>query len=267
MLKIFAFIKKDFLIQISYRVAFILQWLGIFVSVATFYFIAKLFGHGATPYLKEYQTGYFAFVLIGITFSGYLTTAIYSFSRNIREEQMMGTLEAILVTPIKIPVIIISMPLWNFIFTSLSTIMYLLFGVLFFELDLSRMNLIASLIILVLTIISFSGIGIISAAFIMILKRGDPVTWLVSTFSQFFGGVFFPITMLPKGLQVISYFLPITYSLRGFRHAILQGYTLKMLIPEIVMLLSFCVVLLPLSIVIFRYAVKKAKIDGSLTYY
>ena len=265
--KMIAFVRKSFLIQASYRVAFIFEWMSIFVAVATFYFIAKLFGEGATPYLKEYNVGYFPFVLMGIAFIGYLSTALRSFSLNIREEQMTGTLEAMLVTPTRISTIIVSMSLWNFIFTSVSTIVYLLFGVVFFKVDLSQMNILAAMIILILTIISFSSIGIISASFVIILKRGDPVSWLVSAFSRFFGGVFFPVAILPKGLQIISYFLPITYSLRGLRHALLQGYSFKMLSFDISILFVFCVTLLPLSIFIFKYAVKKAKVAGSLAHY
>ncbi|PIV39336.1 MAG: ABC transporter permease [Candidatus Omnitrophica bacterium CG02_land_8_20_14_3_00__42_8] len=265
--KIAAFIKKDFLIQLSYPFSFIFSLFSILVTVATFYFISKLFGQEVTLHLKDYQTGYFPFVLIGIAFSGYLSTAIHSFSQNIRHEQIIGTLEAMMVTPTKLSILIISMSLWDFLFTSITTVVYLLFGVLFFKVDLSQMNLLAALIILILTIVSFSSIGIISASFIMVFKKGDPISWLITTFSGFFGGVFFPISILPKPLQTISYLFPITYSLRALRQALLQGYSLKMLASDIGVLLVFCVVLLPLSIWIFKCAIKKAKQVGSLAHY
>lgn len=265
--KAIAFVKRDFLIQASYRSAFVFEWLGILAKVATFYFIAKLFGQGLTPYLKEYQAGYFPFVLVGIAFSGYLSTSIHSFAQHLRQEQMLGTLEAMLVTPTRISVIILSLCIWDFIFTSIGTIIYFLFGVLFFKLELTQMNLLASLIIFVLTIISFSAIGIISAAFVMVFKKGDPISWLITTFSGFLGGVFFPVAILPGWMRGVSYCLPLTYSLRGLRHAILQGYSLNMLLPEIGALLMFCIILLPLSLQIVKYTVKKAKISGSLAHY
>jgi ABC-2 type transport system permease protein len=143
----------------------------------------------------------------------------------------------------------------------------LLFGVLIFKVDLSQMNFLASLLILIMTVISFSSIGIISAAFIMVLKKGNPINWLINTFAGLFGGVYFPIEMLPKGLKTISYFIPITYSLRGLRHAILEGYSFKMLMPDMLMLLLFCVVLFPISIWVFKKSVNKAKVTGSLTHY
>jgi ABC-2 type transport system permease protein len=132
---------------------------------------------------------------------------------------------------------------------------------------MSDANLFAAMIILILTIICFSGLGIISASFIMIFKRGDPVNWVFGSVSALLGGVFYPITVLPIWLRFFSYLLPITYSLRGMRLALLQGYSLSALTLEILALIVFSVLLLPLGIICFRYAVKKAKMDGSLTQY
>ena len=265
--KVLAFVKRDFLVELSYRLHFILVWLNIFGSIVIFYFITKLFGKGVSPYLNEYGGQYFPFLFIGIAFSGYLTIASISFSRNIRTEQMIGTLEAIFLSPLRPSILIISMSLWNFIFASLSTLIYFLFGILFFGINLPSANFLAAAIPFILTIISFSSIGIISASFVMIFKRGDPIAWAIGIFSSFLGGTYFPIAVLPNSLQFISRLLPTTYSLRALRLALLQGYSCKMLISDITILLLFCIILLPLSLLIFNYAVKKVKIEGSLTYY
>ncbi|MBM3254844.1 MAG: ABC transporter permease [Candidatus Omnitrophica bacterium] len=265
--KVTAFIRKEFLIQSSYWMAFIFSWLGILISAATFYFISKLLNSENMISVKAYGAGYFPYVLIGIAFSGYFSTAMHTFSGNIRSEQITGTLEAMLVTPTRLSTIIISLSLWDFIFTSINAVIYLFFGAVFFKVDFTQMNIIASLLILTLTVISLSGIGIISASFIIVFKKGDPVSWLVTISSGFFSGVFFPVEVLPKYLRVFSYFLPLTYSLKGLRHAILQGYSIGMLLPEIAVLFAFCIILTPLSIKIFGYALRCAKISGSLTHY
>jgi ABC-2 type transport system permease protein len=265
--KVFAFIKRDFLTELSYRLQFVLSWLGIFLSVLIFYYISRLFEKTESPYLTEYGGKYFPFVFIGIAFSGYLALALGSFSANIRREQLTGTLEAMLVTPTKLSTIIISISLWNFIFNSISILIYLLFGVCFFGIDLTGANFFSAAIILILTVLPLCSIGIISAAFIMVFKRGDPIVWFINLFSGLFGGVYFPIAILPDSLRIVSYFLPITYSLKALRYALLRGYSFKMLLPEIAVLFAFSIVLLPLSISIFKYATKKAKVAGSLTHY
>ncbi len=264
--KAFSFIRRDLVLATSYKFEFFLRLFFIFFSILTFYFVAKLVGGVGMAHLEPYGGDYFSFVLIGIAFSGYLMTALRSFSESIRGEQMMGTLEAMLVTPTSASAIITLSSLWNFIFTSFRVLMYLLIGILL-GVDMSNANIIGAMAILILTIICFGSIGIISASFIMTLKKGDPINMFFMGTSELFGGVLFPITVLPEWLQTISHILPITYSLSGMRHALLQGYSLHALAPEIIALLVFSVVLVPSSLLAFRYAVNKAKVDGSLVQY
>jgi len=265
--KVWAFIKRDFRTNVSYRVAFLLRFLGLFFSVALYYFIAQLIGRAAIPQLESYGGDYFAFLLIGIALSGYLGTSLGSFSQVIRREQVTGTLEMMLLTPTRLSTIIISSSLWSFLLTSVNVVVYLLLGVLLFGVDLGEGNWLAASLILALTILCFSSLGVIAAAFIMVLKRGDPVTWVFGMLSSLLGGVFYPITIMPPWLQYLSYLLPITYSLRAMRHALLMGYSLVDLRPDIAALALFCLVLLPLSLISFRYAVHRAKVEGSLTHY
>lgn len=265
--KLAAFIKKDFFIHISYRFALFINCVGLISSILTFYFIAKIFGEGVSPYLKEYGGQYFPFVLIGLAFSNYLTVALRTFSMSLREEQLMGTLEAMFLTPTKVTSIIIAMSSWDFIFGTLNAAISLLFGVWFLGVKLANTSILGVLVVFILLVISSSSIGMISAAFIMVFKKGDPISWAINLLSAFFGGVYFPTAILPQGLRFISNFLPITYSLRALRNALLKGYGFPELLPDILILLVFCLVFFPLSLAIFKYTVKRAKINGSLTHY
>jgi ABC-2 type transport system permease protein len=267
MAKAWSFIRRDFRVNVSYRLAFLLRFLGLFFSVALYYFIAELIGGAAIPQLESYGGDYFAFLLIGIALSGYLGTSLGSFSGVIRREQVTGTLEMMLLTPTRLSTIIISSSLWSFLLTSINVFLYLLLGVLLFGLDLGRGNWPAALLVLALTILCFSSLGVIAAAFIMVLKRGDPVTWAFGMLSNLLGGVYYPVTIMPQSLQYLSYLLPVTYSLRAMRHALLMGYSFVELLPDIAVLSLFCLVLLPLSLISFRYAVHRAKVEGSLTHY
>ncbi len=264
-----AFLKKDFLMEVSYRFSFVLQFASIFFSVVMFYFVAKLLGEAPSVQnaLRQYGGSYFSFVLIGIAFSNFLSVGLGSFSTSIRGEQMMGTLEAMLVTPTGLSNIILSSSQWNFMFTSLRVGVYLLFGALLFGLDLSSANVLPALVALALTVIAFSSLGIISASFIMIFKRGDPIAWVLSTSSTLLGGVYYPISILPGWLQGISYLFPITYSLDAIRLSLLQGAGFLAVGHDLIALIVFSIVTLPVSLLVFRYAVRRAKKDGSLSYY
>ena len=81
------------------------------------------------------------------------------------------------------------------------------------------------------------------------------------------GGVFYTVAILPGWLQVIAGLLPITYSMRAMRAALLTGASWAELANDLLALLLFCVALFPLSLVAFRFAVDRARADGSLAHY
>jgi len=265
--KIWAFVRRDFKLQASYRLGFLMRLFGVLFSVASFYFVAVLFGEAAVPHLQLYGGDYFAFVLVGIAFMQYQGTAMSTFAATIRRGQMMGTLEAMLVTPTRLSTVLLASSLWSFAFTSFQVLLYLLLGMFVFGVDLGHANLGAAVVIQILTIFAFGGIGILSAGFTMVFKQGDPVNFLFGSVSSLLGGVLYPIAVLPNWLRPVSYLIPLTYSLSAMRRAILLGEPLTALASDVVPLILFGSILLPLSFVAFRYAVKRAKIEGSLTQY
>ena len=262
-----AFVWRDFIDEASYKFAFLMQLVNMFISASIYFFLSKLIGNVGAAYLEPYGGNYFSFVLIGIAFYSYLGVSMQSLAGTIRRGQMLGTLEALLVTQTEIPTIILSSSIYSFIWASMRVAVYLTLGALLFGVDLSNINLAGAFVVLFLTIISFGSLGIISASFIMVLKKGDPVGWLFTGVSGLLGGLYYPITVLPDWLQKLSYLLPVTYALEGMRLAVLKGYSLGELLPCIAALTVFSIIMLPLSIFTFGYAVKKAKKDGTLTQY
>lgn len=265
--KMRAFFIRDLISDATYKAAFFLQMIGMFVSVLTYFFLSRLMGDIGVQHLEPYGGNYFAFVLIGIAFISYLNVSITGLARIIREGQILGTLEAILVTPTNIPTVIFSSSLYGFFWATINVAVYLLLGSICFDLHLGQANLTAAFVILLLTIVSSTGLGIMSASFIMMLKRGDPIGWLFATVSGLIGGLYYPLSVMPKWLQSAAKLLPVTHSLEGMRMAILNGYSLSQLAPTVLILCLFSILILPGSLVIFQKAVVKAKQDGSLTHY
>lgn len=262
-----AFFKRDLSLALSYRLSFLMQMASIFFSVAMFYFLAQLFGTALVPQLEEYGGDYFSFVLIGLAFSGYMGLSLSGFAQSIREGQVMGTLEIMLLSPTRLSAILLSSSLWSYMLTTVRVLVYLLLGVLIFGFSLSQANFFTALVVLVLAITSFSGIGILSAALVLIVKKGDPVAWALGGASSLLAGVYYPIAVLPDWLEPISRFLPLTYALDGMRKAMLNGSSLYDVRFDILALLGFTVVLTPLAFLVFRKALKRAKIEGSLIQY
>mgnify|MGYP001573180454 CR=1 FL=1 len=262
-----AFLKKDLLTESSYRLSFVFNIFGILVSVLSYFYIDKLFGSHVAPHLEEFGVNYFSYVLLSMAFFGYIGVGLGSFSERIRAEQTQGTLEAVLLTPTKIRTMLLSLAVWNLVIATLDMLVYAALAVFVFNIDFSNINPASAVIVLVLAILSFSALGIISASFIMVFKRGNPLGWIMASLEGLIGGVYFPVTVLPAWLQIAAKFFPITYAIRAIELAVYRGYPPARLLGEIGFLLAFSVVLLPASLAFFKFSVRKARRDGSLGQY
>jgi ABC-2 type transport system permease protein len=264
--RLLAFLVRDFYTETSYRLAFATGIGGVLLRAFIFYFLAQFIGEAAAPLLQAYGGDYFAFVLIGIALGGYFGVGLTGFANALRQAQTTGTLEALMMTPTPVSLVILGSAVWSYAYTTFRVFVYLLLGLLL-GVDLSGANVGAALLVLLLSIVAFASIGILAASVIMVVKRGDPVTALFGNAANLIGGVFYPITIMPDWLQALAHLLPITYSLRAMRLALLTGGTWPELYLDLLALLLFCLLLVPLSLLAFRYAVERARADGSLAHY
>ena len=99
----------------------------------------------------------------------------------------------------------------------LSSFLYLFFGWLFFDVHYQGSFLLA-LLFLLLTTLVLACIGILSASFAMVFKRGDPFGILLGTGSALFSGVFFPTQML-GGRHSATFRASLPADLRSGRHS------------------------------------------------
>jgi ABC-2 type transport system permease protein len=260
-----AIFVRDARLAISYPMSFWLGWVSIAGQVVAFYFLSKLIGPSKSFGFGGHATNYFNYVIVNLAFVEFQTVAIQSFQRAIRSDQMLGTLEAVLATPTSLPLIVLSSGLWAFTLTVLEVAVYLAFGALL-GLDLSRTNLLTAGTFLLLTVACMSPVGVLSAASIMTFKQLGPTNWVASGLAMLLGGVLFPVSKLPAFLQAISWLLPITHALNGIRGAV-GGATVAALAPDALWMIACTIVLMPISLVAFATAVRRAKLDGTLGHY
>ena len=267
LVKIRAYFLKELQEQLSYRLEFAMRFASALFFVLLFFYLARMIGKGAAPHLKIYRGDYFSYVLIGIIFHSYLTTALHAFSQTIRSEQMTGTLEHLLVTPTPPWVMLLGGMLWRFVFDGFHLLLVLVVGIVWLNAHYVWSGVPAAMIALVLTLVSQTAIGLIAGGFVIIFKRGDPVTTLFGFFTALLGGVYYPLDVLPHALRTVSAFLPLTYSVRLVRDACIRGLPLSALGHDLAALALLCAVLFPLGVFFFGWAVRRARADGTLGQY
>lgn len=268
--KAWAFVWKDFLVEVSYKSAFLLQVGGVVFSVGIWFFFAGFLQDNLSKGLTDLTGGnLFAYILFGVAPYSYQQVSLTAFAHRFREEQVTGTLEAMLVCPTRTPLVIFGSALFDFIFTSLRVVLYILVGLAFASfttrpIALHAAGAPAALLIFSLMVATSVGIGIMAAAFVMYFKKGEVLVTLISSASALLGGVFFPTGALPGSIQPFSRLLPISWTTDGVRRALLTGEGVGSLAVHIEVLFLFAVVLLPAGLIVFRMALKGARRDGTL---
>jgi ABC-2 type transport system permease protein len=217
--------------------------------------------------IQNYGGDYFSFMLVGIALQEYLITPLQLFSRQIRESQLNGTLEALLSTQTSLHAVILSTALYPFTRALLNVALYIGFGLAFFELRITAVNWLGAILTLIFAAAVFTGIGILSASFILIFKRGEPFTWAINSLSWIFAGVLYPVSTLPRWLRGISSLLPIRYAIDAMRGAVLHNASWSELSHSLLPLLACAVIIVPVSLVLFQHANKWVRTVGSLADY
>src|ERR671928_1122164 len=189
-----AFVVRDFQLAVSYRLEFFMRILSILFVTTTLFFISRIFASTfITPY-EQWRDPFLAW-LTALPFLNYFMVGFSSLANAIRSEQQQGTLEGVLMTPIGIPTLIVASSAWDFVQASFHSFLYLFFGWALFGVQY-RGSLPLAVLFLLLTTLVLASIGILSASFAMVFKRGDPFGPIIGTGSALFSGVFFPTQLI-----------------------------------------------------------------------
>lgn len=187
--------------------------------------------------------------LIGVIM---MVTTVALISLSIVKEREKGTIEAILVSPVKSYEFILGKLIPNIIiaFADFSIILFggiIIFGVPF------RGSFLLLFFLSGLFLLSALGIGLIISS----ITQSQQVAWTISLISTLLpslilSGFIFPISSMPKIIQIISGFFPIRYFLVILRGIILKGVGFQCLFYESIILTIFGIFLLSVSILRFK---------------
>jgi len=265
--KLMLLFRRDLTVARSYRAAFAIEIFRALFGAAAFYFLSRFVESPKLDRSLPPGSSYFSFALVGIAFFDYLSVALTSFDTSLQEARQNGTLENLLVTQTSLPIILAGSSLYPFALMSLRTVIYIGWGAILFGFPLQGANWLGALLVLGASVLAFAGLGILSASYLLIFKRGNPVTWAILGLSSVLGGMMYPVSVLPVWLQRLARLIPVTYSLEGMRAAILGHASMRALLPSIAGLLVFAALLLPASFSIFSWALRRTKITGTLTHF
>jgi ABC-2 type transport system permease protein len=180
----------------------------------------------------------------------YFLTALFT-SMSIVREREQGTIEQLIVTPIR-PLEMIIGKVVPYVFIAFFDVLEVLaIGVFWFGVPI-RGNLELLLGLSALFLLTSLGIGIFISSVANTQQEAMLLTFLTMFPSIFLAGFFFPIEAMPGWLQVVTYVIPLRYMLVVIRGIILKGVGLQILLQEVIALIIFGVAIMLLAAARFR---------------
>ncbi|MGA9387421.1 MAG: ABC transporter permease [Candidatus Bathyarchaeia archaeon] len=209
---------------------------------------------------------YSGFVIIGGTMIAFWVNVLWNMSSQFYWEKETGTLEMYLVAPISRMAILLGMALGGVVNTTLRAVVILVAGTIIFQVPLAVHEPFTALFTFILTIIALYALGMLFASLFMLYGRE---AWHTANLLQepvyFLSGSYFPIRYLPDIVQLMASFIPLTFGLDGIRRVMIDGQGIADIWPNIVALVIFTVVLLPLAKFALNYMENLGKKEGRLT--
>ena len=145
--KALAFIRRDFQIESSYKMSFVMNIVDSMMVLIFFYFLDQLVSRGESRFLARYGGNFLAFAVVGLAFARYFQLTLRMFSESIRTAQLSGCLEAMLSSQTDALTIVLMSSLYGLLSGAVQPLLILIAGGLIMGVDLSHMNVLATILV------------------------------------------------------------------------------------------------------------------------
>ena len=192
------------------------------------------------------------FLIPGLIGMILMSITVIRISITIVKEKEMGTMEGLLVSPLK-PIELMAGKIIPYIIIAfVSLVLILILSRLIFEVPF-RGNLLTFFTLSSLFIAASLGIGL----FISTVAQTAQTAWLMGFLSSILpaiilSGFIFPVESMPRPIQFFTYIFPIRYYMVILSGIILKGTGVAILYPEAIILLLFALVLITASALKFK---------------
>jgi ABC-2 type transport system permease protein len=255
-------LQRDFRTATRYHSAFVISLVGTLLELAAFYYLARAVG----PEFRPDGVEYFPFLLIGTGLYTFTIVAIRAFVRCIQEAQQEGTMEIIMSSATPPTLFVLLSAAAALIAGSLQFLIYLISGFGLSNTALVNANWLTAFCVFGLSLLMAIGFGMIAAALQIGIQKGSVVLWIFGSGTWFLTGTLFPVSALPKPLQLISTAIPLTHALTTMRMALLEGHRFHALAAEFRYLLLFAAAVLSVGLASFSFSLRQARRAGTLAF-
>jgi ABC-2 type transport system permease protein len=205
------------------------------------------------------------YLLVGSVLWGYLAMVFLEIGYAIVYERWEGTIEYTFMAPIRRMTHLAGICGFAVLYGLLRTAIVLTAAELLFHVDLSRADLAGAGVVLVASTPAVVGIGILASVLALLsVEKGAQMMMVVEGIILLISGVYYPVDVLPAPLQLLGRASPLTYALSGIRESLLHGRGVRDQLATVALLLGMGAVLVPIGLLVFAWAERRAKRLGLL---
>jgi len=265
--KLPAFARRDFLSLLSYRAGLASDWIGLAVQVVLLYFVGKLVDSQRLPTYGGAHVTYLEFTAVGIALAMFVHIGLTRVATTIRAEQMMGTLEAMLVTPTSPATVQLGSAMFDIVYVPVRTAIFLGILAAFLGVHFSAGGIAPTAVMLLAFAPVVWGLGLVSAAGILTFRRGAGLVGIGGTLLTFAAGAYFPLALLPTWLEQAARLNPLAVALNSMRSAVLGDAGWSVVPHAVAVLLPMGALALAVGLLAFRLALSRERRLGTLGLY
>jgi ABC-2 type transport system permease protein len=266
-LKVPAFVRRDFLVAWSYRMSFVTDLISLVGQALVFYFVSQLVDPSKLPTFQGTEVTYLEFATVGLLLGGFIHFGMQNVASAVRNEQLMGTLESLLVTPTAPYTVQLGSVAFVFLYIPIRIVLLVGVLALAFGLDFQASGVLPALTLLVAFMPFVWGLGVASAAVILTFKRGAGLVGMGTLALAFVSGLYFPIELLPDWLTTVAAQNPIAIAVDGMRDALLGGAGWSEVGPSVLLLAPLALGTLFAGLLAFEVALSRERRLGTVGLY
>ena len=265
--KLPAFLRRDFLQAWSYRMAFVTDAVGLVVQALVFYYVGLMVDQDVLPSYGGQEVSYIEFVIVGIALSTFLALGLSRVSAAMRNEQLMGTLESVLMTPTSPATIQIGSVVYDLLYIPLRTTAFIVIVGVTIGLDFHTDGLLPAAAVLLVFVPFVWGLGIAAAAALLTFKRGSGGVGFAAVAMTLASGAYFPLDLLPNWVSTAATKNPMAVSIEAMRESLLGGAGWSEVGSALAVVAPAAVTTLVIGIFAFRLALRHERRTGTLGLY
>jgi ABC-2 type transport system permease protein len=191
------------------------------------------------------------FVIASIIALTIFQGAVMGMGRAIAGEKREGSLTRVFLTPTSNATIITGTLSFYILFELLRSSFLILISMLLFNIKIEGSFLLIGFILIIYAAIATS-LGLAISSMVKTEQQFMAMAMLITMPTMYLSGALFPLQAMPKFMQTLALFLPVTYAGDALRGVMIKGFSIDMILYPLFMLIVFLILTMSLVFMMFK---------------